>query len=88
MCRDPREGGGKLNSMSQADVVGLIMLDGTEYLHYRAPKIDVAILRGTTADMDGNVAFEKECFFADNLNQVKFVLPSRDLLGAICFELH
>lgn len=45
-------------------------LDGKEYIHYRAPRIDVAIIRGTTADEDGNVSFERECFFSDALNQV------------------
>ena len=45
---------------------------GEEYLWYRAPKkIDVAILRGTTADVDGNVTFEKEAMLADCLNQVQ-----------------
>jgi len=44
---------------------------GEEYLWYKVPKkIDVAILRGTTADVDGNVTFEKEAMLADCLNQV------------------
>lgn len=51
-------------------MVLVVTLDGTEYLHYKAPTIDVALLRGTTADIDGNVSFEKECFYADTLNQV------------------
>ena len=67
--RDPREQGGKLNSPSQADMVEVVCLGGKEYLWYKAPRIDVAILRGSTADTDGNVSFERECFYADALNQ-------------------
>ncbi len=44
---------------------------GEEYLWYKVPrKVDVAIIRGTTADVDGNVTFEKEAMLADCLNQV------------------
>ena len=32
-------------------------------------KIDVALLRGTSADLDGNVSFEREALFCDQLNQ-------------------
>ena len=73
--RDPREQGGKLNSPSQADVVEVVCLGGKEYLWYKAPRIDVAILRGSTADTDGNVSFERECFYADALNQASLCRP-------------
>lgn len=66
---DPRNQGGKLNNPKQADVVELLRLNGREYLWYKAPKVDVAILRGTSADVCGNISFEKECFYADALNQ-------------------
>jgi len=57
---DPRETGGRLNSISKAEVVKLIELDGQEYLWYKAFPIDVAVIRGTTADLKGNVTAEKE----------------------------
>lgn len=68
-CRDCREQGGRANSATKEQVVSLVTLHGREYLHYRAPRIAVAVLRGTTADEAGNVTFERECFYADALNQ-------------------
>ncbi|KXB32035.1 CoA-transferase [Dechloromonas denitrificans] len=57
---DPRFGGGKLNEMTTADVVRLMEIDGEEYLFYKALPVNVGIIRGTTADPDGNVTMEKE----------------------------
>ena len=57
---DPRFGGGKINRVTQRDLVELKEIDGEEYLFYRTFPINVGILRGTTADPDGNVTMEKE----------------------------
>jgi propionate CoA-transferase len=57
---DPRFGGGKLNEMTTKDVVRLMEIDGEECLFYKAFPINVGIIRGTTADPDGNVTMEKE----------------------------
>ena len=52
-------------------MVHLVNVGGEELLWYRAPpRIDVALIRGTTADLDGNVSFEREALFLDSLNQV------------------
>ncbi|KAK9806022.1 hypothetical protein WJX73_006283 [Symbiochloris irregularis] len=71
---DPREQGGKVTSPQQPDAVQLISVGGRELLWYPSPaSVDVAILRGTTADLDGNISFEREPFYADQLYQAMAV---------------
>lgn len=57
---DPRFGGGKLNPMTTRDRVRVMDIDGEEYLFYQAFPIQVALIRGTTADPDGNITLERE----------------------------
>lgn len=57
---DPRIEGGRLNQRTTADICSLQVVDGKEYLCYPTFPINVAIIRGTTADTHGNITLEDE----------------------------
>jgi propionate CoA-transferase len=64
---DPRNGGGKINALTTDDIVELIEFDGNDYLAYKTLPVNVALLRGTTADTDGNITMEKEALTLESL---------------------
>jgi propionate CoA-transferase len=64
---DPRIEGGRMNTAASEELVEVGELDGRETLFYRAFPIDVAFIRGTTADPDGNVTMEKESLRLETL---------------------
>jgi propionate CoA-transferase len=68
---DPRQLGGRQSPSATLDLVRLLEVDGREWLFYPSLKLDVAYLRGTTADEDGNVTMEQEAVFGEMLEMAQ-----------------
>ena len=81
---DPRNGGGKINALTTEDIVEMAYFDGKEYLAYKLPPVNVAILRGTTADLDGNVTMEKEAL---TLEVLSIAMAARNSGGVIIVQV-
>ncbi|AOT69802.1 acyl CoA:acetate/3-ketoacid CoA transferase [Geosporobacter ferrireducens] len=64
---DPRIDGGKMNSVTKEDLVKLIEIEGEEWLFYKSFPVDVALIRGTTADEKGNITMDREGFINEAL---------------------
>ncbi len=68
---DPRHEGGRQSATARDDLVELITLDGKEWLYIKPIPVDIAFLRGTTADEDGNITMEHEAVFGEMLSMAQ-----------------
>ncbi len=68
---DPRVEGPGVNSISKDTLVKPVTIDGEEYLLYDTPRLDIAFIKGTSADPSGNITYENEFVSADALPMVQ-----------------
>jgi propionate CoA-transferase len=64
---DPRYGGGRVNDVTTKDIVDLVEIHGEEWLFYHVGRVNVAFIRGSTADTFGNITMEREALTLNNL---------------------
>ncbi|NTV89878.1 MAG: propionate CoA-transferase [Clostridiales bacterium] len=66
---DPRFGSCGMNEKSKQEWVRLSQdEEGQEILLYKVPKIDIALIKGSSVDMNGNISFEDEAASLDALS--------------------
>jgi len=58
-----------MNVITTEDIVRVVEFDGREWLYFPAIAVDVAIIRGTTADEMGNITMEQEGTYIGALDQ-------------------
>lgn len=81
---DPRHGGGRMNASAKADLAEVVEIDGREYLRYKPYRVDVALVRASAADEDGNIGFEHE---AANLDAQAIALAARAGGGKVIVQV-
>jgi acyl CoA:acetate/3-ketoacid CoA transferase len=81
---DPRQLGGRMNDCTTEDLVKLVQFDGEEWLYFKSMPIDVALIRGTTADEFGNISMEHEGAYLGAYDQA---LAARNSGGIIIAQV-
>jgi propionate CoA-transferase len=64
---DPRQQGARQSPRTPPDFVEVVQLAGEEWLFFKPVPVNVAFLRGTTADEEGNVTMEEEAVLGEML---------------------
>ena len=86
---DPRMDGGALNDLAKERRTAwpdVVTVEGQEYLYYRAPLPDVALIRGSRADEEGNISLDEEGVVGPVLNIVQ-ATKSRGRRGLVIAQI-
>ena len=82
---DPRHGGGKINARTTADLVRLMVSSTARSTSSTRPSRSTsAIVRGTTADPDGNITMEREAL---TLEALSIAMAARNCGGLVIVQV-
>ena len=81
---DPRLDGGRMNEAAKESLVEHITIDGRDYLRYLPIPVDVALLKGSTADEDGNISLDEE---PANLEIYAMAAAAHNSGGIVIFQV-
>ena len=81
---DPRQQGARQSPCTPLDFIEVVNLAGEEWLFFKPVPVNVAFLRGTTADEDGNVTMEEEAVLGEMLAMAQ---ATRRLGGVVIVQV-
>ncbi|MDR1320274.1 MAG: acyl CoA:acetate/3-ketoacid CoA transferase [Gracilibacteraceae bacterium] len=70
---DPRIDGGKMNLITDEDIVRVMEVDGEEWLFFKSVDLDACFIRCTTADELGNLSMEHDTVITEPLQMAQAV---------------
>jgi propionate CoA-transferase len=82
---DPRIDGAKITSITHEDIVKLIEIEGQEFLLYKPFPVDVALIRGTVADENGNLTMDNESVIMEAL---PLAMAAKNSGGIVIAQAH
>lgn len=68
---DPRQRGARQSESAEEDLVELVEIGGDEWLRFKPYPLDIVLLRGTSADEDGNISMEQEAIPGEMLSSAQ-----------------
>lgn len=81
---DPALEAGRMNEAAKDTLVERISIAGEQYLRYLPIAVDVALLRGSIADADGNISLDEE---PANLDLYAMAAAVRNCGGKVIFQV-
>jgi propionate CoA-transferase len=82
---DPRIDGGKITSITKEDLVSVIEINGQEQMFYKPFPVDVALIRGTIADQNGNLTMDNESVIMEAL---PLAMAAKNSGGIVIAQAH
>lgn len=84
---DPELEGGRINDITDDEMVERIRINGRDFLFYRSIPINAGIIRGTAIDSEGNLTMEEEVGFFAMLSIAQAAKVNRGIVIAQVKEI-